>query len=86
MVRFFSKRRSDGGERRERDLLRQVRRRCHATDAGEEKDGGGGGRKGVRMRTTARFRWERKYRTEKVNEKRQNSNITSKTEKTVKLK
>ncbi|XP_076613718.1 phosphatidylserine decarboxylase proenzyme, mitochondrial isoform X2 [Chaetodon auriga] len=52
MVRFFSPPR-----RRERDLLRQVRRQRRATDRDKEseKDGGGGGG-GVRTRRTARFR------------------------------
>lgn len=72
MVRFLSKRLSEGGERRERDLLRQVRRQGRVTDAGEdhEKDGGGRGRRGVKTRTTARFRWERKKQI--MNQKRPN--------------
>lgn len=68
MVRFFPQRRR---ERRERDLLRQVRRRCRVTDVEEvcrkdrgegrgEEEGGGGRGRGVRSKTTARFRWERK--------------------------
>ncbi|KAM8743516.1 phosphatidylserine decarboxylase proenzyme, mitochondrial isoform 2-T2 [Acanthopagrus schlegelii] len=52
MVRFFCRRR----ERRERDLLRQVRRRGQTTDREKENEGGGGGGRGVRTRTTARFR------------------------------
>lgn len=72
MVRFLSRRPGGGGggERRERDLLRQVKRRCRVTDAGEDGGGGGGGegaggRRGVRTRTSARFRWERKGRTDR---------------------
>lgn len=60
MVRFFSGRRGDS-RRSESALLRQVRRQ-RRTPKGErenEKDGGG---RGVRRRTTARFRWERKDR------------------------
>ncbi|XP_071328246.1 phosphatidylserine decarboxylase proenzyme, mitochondrial isoform X1 [Trachinotus anak] len=59
MVRFFP-RRTHGDERRSRDLLRQVRPRCRATDGERERDGGrggrGGGGRGVRTRATARSR------------------------------
>lgn len=72
MVRFFSQRRR---QRRERDLLRQVRRRCRVSDVeevcrkdrgegGGEEEGGEGRGRGVRTRTTARFRWERKKNIE----------------------
>ncbi|XP_074474566.1 phosphatidylserine decarboxylase proenzyme, mitochondrial isoform X1 [Sebastes fasciatus] len=56
MVKFLS--RGRGGERGQRDLLRQVKRRWHATDGEKEKekDEGKGGGRGVRTRTTARFR------------------------------
>lgn len=66
MVRFFSQRHRERGER---SLLRQVRRRCRVTDVEEDRkrDGGGGGRgKGVRSRTRARFRWERRKETSKT--------------------
>ncbi|XP_049460858.1 phosphatidylserine decarboxylase proenzyme, mitochondrial isoform X2 [Epinephelus fuscoguttatus] len=62
MVRFFPRHR--GGERRERDLLRQVRRQGRTADGEKESEKGGGrgegergGRGGgVRTRTSARFR------------------------------
>ncbi|XP_061590579.1 phosphatidylserine decarboxylase proenzyme, mitochondrial isoform X3 [Cololabis saira] len=54
MVKFLRKRRNDG-ERRGRDLLRQVRRRRQTTDGEKENDRNGGGR-GARTRTAARFR------------------------------
>lgn len=67
MVRFFSRRRR---ERRERNLLRQVRRRCRVSDGKEDgkkdrgeggggEEGGGGRGRGEKTRTSARFRWER---------------------------
>lgn len=67
MVRFFSRRRR---ERRERNLLRQVRRRCRVSDVKEDgrkdrgeggggEEGGGAGGRRERTRTSARFRWER---------------------------
>jgi len=66
-VKFFP--RCRGGARQHRDLLRQVkrRRRRHVTDGEEEEEEGGGrggrrGRRGVRTRTTARFRWEKKMK------------------------
>lgn len=73
MVRFFSRRRRERGER---DLLRQVRRGCRVTNAeegcrkdrgkGGDEEGGGGRGRGVRTRTTtARFRWERRKKYEK---------------------
>lgn len=58
MVRFFSGRRGDR-RRGESALLRQVRRQRRTPKGESEKDGGG---QGVRRRTTARFRWERKDR------------------------
>lgn len=56
MVSFSSGRRG-GGLRQGRDPLRQVRRRREG-----ERDGG----RGVRQRTTARFRWERRRRETKI--------------------
>lgn len=76
MVRFFSKGGGGvGGARRERDLLRQVRRRCRVTDASQDGGGGGGGgggagggRSRARTKTSARFRWERKVRVDEAAE------------------